>query len=34
MCAHIYYFCVITIAICDTAKEYLNDKLDRLLIIC
>ena len=32
--ANIYYVGVITIVICEPAKEHLNDKLDRLLVIC
>ncbi len=32
--ARIYYVGVITIAICKPAKEHLNDKLDRLVVIC
>ncbi|MHC4737947.1 MAG: hypothetical protein ACYS9Y_03485 [Planctomycetota bacterium] len=32
--ANICYVGVITIATCDLAKEHLNDKLDRLVIIC
>ena len=32
--ANIYYVGVITIVICEPEKEHLNDKLDRLLVIC
>jgi hypothetical protein len=32
--ANIYYVGVIRNFISETAKEHLNDKLDRLLVIC